>query len=281
MAANILSSSMPLAPQKGMPCISSCAPGASPISISLACGLLLTGSVFATPKPLARVLGDLFDEESNRTKLLYKFETVISKDEKTPEFFFRENNYFDLQGNVVASEKVQIKVDEILRYELDQKQTGIKATVEIKDNKVHYTYGVPGAQKTAVEKAEPGMIIGPSMIHYLMNRWDQLIKGETVSARFIVPERLETVGFKYFKEEETKFDGKDAVVIKMKPSSIIIAAIVTPLYIYFSKDGSMVYAIKGRTLPKQKKGDSWKDLDVMTVYHMIGENPLQSATAKH
>ena len=43
------------------------------------------------------------------------------------------------------------------------------------------------------------------------------------------------MGFKFFKEKDLKFKDKDVTVIKMKPASFIIAAIVDPLFFYFDK----------------------------------------------
>ncbi len=84
--------------------------------------------------------------------------------------------------------------------------------------------------------------------------------------RLAVVDRLETVGFEFFKEKDTELDGKKAVVVKMKPSSFIIAAIVKPLHFYFTTDGATLLQIDGRTTVKKNVNGAYKDLDAITVY---------------
>jgi hypothetical protein len=56
------------------------------------------------------------------------------------------------------------------------------------------------------------------------------------------------------------------IVAKMKPTSMIIAALVKPLYFYFDKASGKMVEFRGRVLPKLKDGDKFKDLDAETVY---------------
>ena len=79
-------------------------------------------------------------------------------------------------------------------------------------------------------------------------------------------DRRETVGFTLKKDSETTFNGTKAVVIRMKPSSFVISALVSPLYFTFTEDGSRALQLKGRLPVKIKDGNSWKDFDGRMVY---------------
>jgi hypothetical protein len=92
------------------------------------------------------------------------------------------------------------------------------------------------------------------------------MKGDSVKARMAIPGRLETVGFKFTREDDEKFRGEEVVVIKMKPTSFIISALVDPMYFRFKKDGSRILEFVGRLLPKQKIKGEWRDLDADMVY---------------
>lgn len=52
----------------------------------------------------------------------------------------------------------------------------------------------------------------------------------------------------------------------MKPTSFIIAALVDPLVFTFEKKTARLLEMKGRTLPKLRKGEKWKDLDAFITY---------------
>jgi len=152
------------------------------------------------------------------------------------------------------------------RYTTEQLQTQEKGFLEIRDQKIFFSYTKNGKTKTNSEELETPFVVGPTMVPYLKKHWAQLMAGDTIKVRFGVLDRRETVGFKYFKYENLRFQQKPAVVIKMKPSSFFIAALVDPLYLTFSPDGQKLLAIKGRTRPKIKKNGKWKDLDAETLY---------------
>ncbi|MCJ8275774.1 MAG: hypothetical protein HRT44_12510 [Bdellovibrionales bacterium] len=56
----------------------------------------------------------------------------------------------------------------------------------------------------------------------------------------------------------------------MSASSMLIRAIVDPLYFTFDNKTKGLVSYKGRTAPKVKKGKSWYDFDGMTTYKTVG-----------
>ena len=102
---------------------------------------------------------------------------------------------------------------------------------------------------------------------FLASHWNDLIQGKEVKCRYVAAARAETVGFKFTKHTEATVRGTPAVVIKMSPSSFVIAALVEPLYFTMEKGGEhRVLQYDGRTTPKLKDGNKWKDLDAVTVF---------------
>ena len=77
------------------------------------------------------------------------------------------------------------------------------------------------------------------------------------------------MGFKLFQEKAFEKDGKPVVEFIMKPTSIIIAAIVDPIHFIFSKENRDIVEIDGRTLPKKEVDGKLKDSDPEIVYHRL------------
>jgi hypothetical protein len=103
--------------------------------------------------------------------------------------------------------------------------------------------------------------------YFIVEHWNELIRGQAVMFRFIAQSRIETVGFKFVKESDVTWRGKAAVRFRMEASSFIIAQIVDPLFFIVEKDGAhRVLEYVGRTTPKLRDGSKWKDLDARTVY---------------
>ncbi len=121
-----------------------------------------------------------------------------------------------------------------------------------------------------------------NILYFPMKR-GKILSGDTIHARFGVPERQETVGFKYFKVGEETIRGHKVIVVKMKPSSFIIAAIVDPLYFYLKKDGTGVLKMTGRTILKVKNGNDWETLDADIAFFRagrVGNQPKQKLENK-
>ena len=209
----------------------------------------------------------IFDPESNKQKLLFTYQHAS---ESKGDVRTVTNTYKDKDGGIAAIETVEFVKDgdreKVRRYHMSQKQLGAEGDVEVKDGKVLFTYKVDGTEKKAEEKLTDDFVVGPAVTAHLQRNWATIVKGDKVKVRFAVPDRKETVGFDYFKDREETINGTKTFVIKMKPSSFLIAALVKPLYFFYTTDGEKLVEVHGRTQVKQGVSGSWKNLDAVTTY---------------
>ncbi|MFL5812898.1 MAG: hypothetical protein ACJ763_04925 [Bdellovibrionia bacterium] len=205
-----------------------------------------------------------YEAGSNRTKPLFD----MVREEKTDgDQTTIIESYTDLQGNEVFRGETKLQGGKIASYDLQQKQLHESAKILVKDGKIFFEYtNRDGKVKKDEEKWHDNFVLGATLLRYIRAHSDDLMAGRDIDMRFGVPDRCETVGFKIFKEEEKKIDGRDVIIAKMKPTSVIIAALVKPLYFYIDKASGKLLEFRGRVLPKQKDGDRFKDLDAETVY---------------
>ncbi len=212
----------------------------------------------------APMKGNLFEKGSNRQKLLYRFqrnEQVFEGGRTVAKAIFA-----DPSGVEAVVEELTLEGDKIKTYQVHHKQIGEERLLEVKGGKLLFTLTRDGKTETAEEDLPANLVIGPTIADILKKNWDTLMKGDDVVARFASLERKETVGFKFTKDIETSVDGKNRVVIKMKPTSFIIAALVSPIFFTFDKGTRLLLEVEGRTLPKQRVDGRWKDLDADVVY---------------
>jgi hypothetical protein len=176
-------------------------------------------------------------------------------------------SFTDPQGNEVFRSETRLQGGKIASYDLQQKQLHESAKILVKDGKIFFEYtNRDGKVKKDEENWHDNFVVGATLSRYIKAHSDDLLAGRDIDMRFGVPERCETVGFKIFKDEEKKIEGRDVIIAKMKPTSMIIAALVKPLYFYIDKASGKLLEFRGRVLPKQKDGDQFKDLDAETVY---------------
>lgn len=225
-------------------------------------------------QPKART-ATVYEAGSNRKRILYKYRRTATQSGSLLKVV-REFSYPD--GKIAARETIEYENDNLVSYDLEELQINARGTAKVRlpsksepKGEISFAYitGTDPAAKTNAntEKLAPDTIVADMMAPFLATHWDELMKGKTVKCRYIAATRAETVSFDFAKTSESTQDGKPVAIIKMSPSSIIIAALVDPLYFVIEKDGehrTLLY--KGRTTPKIRVGNKWKDLDAETVF---------------
>jgi hypothetical protein len=232
--------------------------------------LLLTTLTFHHAFAYASVLtGTVYDKDSNKKTVLFDWERFEEGDAANRKV---KLVYTTPERQPAVIEEFQYENGKIKRYTVDHKQTSESGTLDIRDGKLFFSYTKDGKTETDDEKypEKDNLVLTGTMCDYVAAHKDTILKGDNVEARFVVLHRKETVGFKFFKISEGVQDGHEVVTVKMKPTSIIIAAIVDPLFITFRKDTFQVDEIVGRTMPKKQVDGRWKDLDADTVFHFKG-----------
>ena len=225
-------------------------------------------SRYEQPKLLA---GTIYAMNSDRKHVLYTFRRMITRPENSLKTV---REFVDPGGQLAARETAVYEGDNLVSYELEELQIKARGTVKLsreskQEGAIVFKYVSDNYSKTNVgkETLRPDTLINDMIAPFLVAHWDDLMKGKEVKCRYIAAARAETVGFKFAKSSESRLHGKPVVTIKMSPSSLIIAALVDPLYFTMEKNGEhRVLQYDGRTTPKSKDGDKWKDLDAVTVF---------------
>lgn len=178
------------------------------------------------------------------------------------------NTVTDLEGKVLVIEKTVATNGgrTVVSFEQDQKQLGTVGKLEVRDGKIHFTFTKDGKTKTDEEKVTDDFVVTSTLVANVRNDWAKIIKGESIKVRLGVLDRLETVGFQFKKESDTIPSGAAGHLVKMKPSSVIISALVNPLRFGFDAEGRYLLEIEGRTNVKVMVDGKWKDFDGFTVY---------------
>ena len=243
------------------------------LSPTICHGQTVAGETVSRYEQPTLLTGTIYDSKSGPKRALYKFKRTVTRSGDTVKAL-REYTFPD--GKVAARELAVYEGNNLVSYQLEELQINARgdATVLRATNatpKISFLYisdlKTPDRAKTNSEELQPDTLVNDMIAPFLAAHWAQLIKGETVKCRYIAASRAETVGFKFAKVSESTREGKPVVIIKMSASSLIIAALVDPLFFTLEKDGThRVLQYEGRTTPKVRDGTNWKDLDAVTVF---------------
>ncbi len=217
---------------------------------------------------------------------------IYSPDRKTKLFLFARRSkavggelevsrdYTHPDGKPAAREAVTYEGNQFRSFELKDFQTGasgsVRSLLRPGDSRrvLHFEYAEkPGMKaKRAEEPLRSDTLVTDMIPPFLLTRWDQLMRGEDIKCRLVVVQRRETVGFTFHKTSSSSEPGN--VVINMSASSAIIAALVDPVSFVIERDAPHhILEYSGRTTPKIKTGNSWKDLEALTIFDWANYTP--------
>lgn len=210
----------------------------------------------------------IYARNSDRQQVLFKLKRTTTRSGNLVNVL-REFTYPD--GKVVAREHVTYDGNNLVACDLDDLQLHGKGTAKVIRNgsksKIAFDFIRGNKHKSDTENFNAETVTSDMINPFLIAHWDRLMSGQPVKCRFIVFVRAETVGFEFTKQVETTVKGKPVVIVKMAPSSMIIAALVDPLTFTIEKNGQhRVLDYDGRTQPKIKQDGKLKDLDALTVF---------------
>ena len=222
---------------------------------------LLTGTIYAAHSDLKRVL--------------YKFKRTVTTSSNS---LTAVREFTAPDGTLAARETVVYLGDDLVSFEVEDLQAKTSATVQLSHAAktkatiaIKYVSGDNTKTNVTTESLRADTLISDMIAPFLTVHWDDLLKGKEVKFRFVAAERAETIGFKFAKHAESTRNGKPVVVLKMSPSSFMIAPFVNPIFVTMEKDGDhRVLQYDGPTTPKIKDGNEWKDLNAVTVFNWDG-----------
>lgn len=216
--------------------------------------------------------GTIFETSSGTNKTLYTFHRSATRTNVT---VYARRDFLNPDGSLAAREQAILERGRLVSFELDERQTGARGFARVtadpknsaRQRLVFDWITREGKKKTNHEVLQPGTLVGDMIPDFIVAHWRELSRGNEVPFRFIVPARLETVGLKLVKESDVTWRGQAAVRLRMEASNFIIAQIVDPIFfIVEENEPHRVLEYIGRTTPKQRDGNNWKDLDARTIY---------------
>ncbi len=203
-------------------------------------------------------------DDKEKKNLLYNYK---SESEYVGETAVVNNRFTYPDGRLASHEEITFLKDKsISHYKQQQEQIHAEGTIEVSGGKAKLTWIKDGKEKSTTVEAGPDFIIGTQIPLQLEDNWVALMKGEKLKRRLAILDRLDTFGFVFSKDGETEINGQKVVNIKMKPSSFIIAAVVSPLHFFMTPDGTALVQIQGRTTVKKDVAGKMKDLDALIDY---------------
>lgn len=178
----------------------------------------------------------------------------------------------DLLGNIALRETSVLDHGTLISLKIEHFQ--LKEIYEVTQNGKTITYrtftmsaGKPLPKgKGQTEQIPDSFLAGPALEDYIRGHWSELMNDETLYVQFALVDQADTIGLKLFKTNSEKNKNTETANIRMKPSSIILAAITDPVDVIFDTKKMTILKFTGRSPLKKIVNGSLKPLDVEIIY---------------
>jgi len=213
------------------------------------------------------VSGNFYQQGTQHKELMFtlKSKTVGGNNNKSTSTIL---SYAKNPEKKAVIENLTVKNGVIQKYTIPHNQLDEVWTAETKGKRIYFSKNnnKTGIIETEDETLPGNFVVGPTIRDFLQANWSDILSGKSLSIRFDVLDRKETIGLELFTKKRGKFNGVEVVMVFRKPSSFIIAMLVKPLIFHILPDGSKLLYLQGHVLPKKQVGKKWKDLDCDIVY---------------
>jgi hypothetical protein len=227
-------------------------------------------SVYEEPRLLTAAV---YAPGSGSKTLLYKFRRVATRSGPKLQV---QRDYTYPDGKPAAREVITYEGNDLVSFELEELQIGAAGSAKIRREgadstkaAVDFSYAkeAGGKPKLRMEDLAQNTLNSDMIATFLAANWDKLARGEKLKCRYLVVPRAETVGFTFNREPDASGQDRNHVIVKMEATSVILAALVDPLFFTLEKaPPHRVLQYAGRTTPKIQVDGKWKDLDAVTVF---------------
>ena len=153
-------------------------------------------------------------------------------------------------------------------YTLYSNQFGQKGSIRVENGEVTFRLDDGTAERTKIEHREEAIVVGPTLVGYVVRHLDALERGETLNVRFAVLDRLETIGFNLQKAPASTGQTR----VKMNASSFLVNLMVPTTYFTFDKATQKLVRLEGRVPPKVRDGNAWIDFDARVEYEFVASS---------
>lgn len=225
--------------------------------------LIFISSVSAAPVlkmyPIGKISGPLLFTQKTTTRDLgegkKEYKTVVT----------------DSSGREQYNEVIIAKGSMPLKQTAEMGQTKRHLEIEVKEGRVYLRTRSNSPEndekpRTNEEPLPNNFISGALAEQFAIENWNALMAGETVYAKMAIMEVREILNFKFWKREVMKFNGREVMVVMLKPSSFFVSLIVDPIALYIdTKEKKMIHYI-GRTPMWKTVDGSLKALDAEIVF---------------
>ncbi|HZP11038.1 MAG TPA: hypothetical protein VFB36_01310 [Nevskiaceae bacterium] len=210
-------------------------------AFALALSLAASSALAGAPENL-RFYGYAYDLKTNK----YLYTEVHEQHIVDDRWVSGTIDYYAPDGQVIGHKSLDFGKDpELPAYHMDQTDMGRVEAITDAGDPIKMMLKLPGKDEKTCDVAKKPNYTADSGFHmFIRNHFAQLMRRETVKFAFVVPAECDHFKFKMYRVEDTTFEDKPAVRIKVEPASLL-TFLVDPLIMTYDEKRMELLEFRG------------------------------------
>lgn len=149
-------------------------------------------------------------------------------------------------------------------FEMLNRQSGQRGSVQVSDGgrRLDYRLHGPGGTRSATEAVTEPVVSGPSLHGFVHARWAELVQGQVLRVRFVVPAELRSYAFDIALAAERE----GLTSFSVTPARWWVRLALAPLSVHFVTGTRQLVRYEGRVPPAVLREGRWRALDARVDY---------------
>lgn len=228
--------------------------------------LVLLGAAIATSFGLTVAEADQASPRRARSFVGYAY------DQKTGDLVFVERHreieyaaggvevetaYYDSLGEQIAIRTSDFTVDPLLpEFLLEDLRTGYREGMRRTGDELVVYRNRPGRGRQDQRDVEvvEDLVADAGFDRLVTTIWDDLMEGRTKQAEFLVPSRLRSIGFRFFKHDEGTIDGEPTVTIRIRFDNALARLVAGSIDVTYHRERRLLMRYEGLSNISDGKG---------------------------
>jgi hypothetical protein len=226
----------------------------------LVTGLLaLAATTHSQPRVQDRWLtGHYYRLGTSRGELLGRWEMSLADSVWT-------SQYVSVNDSLAVEDTLRWNGARIATYAYVRYVSGERSRVVRRGERLEYTVELAGKRSTAQRSADSLFLVGPVVVPFVQEHWEELVGGKTLRFHYGVLDQRRAFRFEVAVDPKHPVNSEDAVVFRMKASSFIVRRFVSPIYLVYGRREQEIRAIVGRSLVLERRDGDIRPVDAEIV----------------
>lgn len=201
----------------------------------------------------------IYREGTDRQEFLFDYRNEITTEGNR---LIKAHNYYSPNGELFAREEVVYTDDEFFTHKTEFYAIEEFSRLEKNGRRLEISFRKENKEKSKELDFPDGLVFGPTQQEYIIENLSKFKSGEKLEFLLPVPEFTTTTAFTMVREEGTRYQQENRLVLRMETRNFLLRFLVGKNYFVIDDTSGLIIEIHGPSILQVYENGKWNLVDV-------------------